>query len=156
MVLDTNVVLDLWAFADPRVGALRQALEAGQLDWLACPPMRSELQAVLARGVAAGHGAQPEAVLGRWDLHARCVEGWADGAAPRDHLALRCRDPDDQVFLDLALRSGAGWLLSSDRDLLSLRRAAARRGLRIARPALWTLEPPPGGLGTVEQLPLQG
>src|SRR5690606_15469334 len=47
---------------------------------------------------------------------------------------LTCRDPDDQVFLDLALHRGVGWLLSRDRQLLALRRRALARGLRILRP----------------------
>ena len=135
MVLDTNTVLDLWAFRDARVQALRAQVEAGRLDWPATAGMRQELQAVLARGVAAGHGARADEVLGMWDRHARVVEPTAP--LPTQHR-LRCRDADDQPFIDLALELKAQWLLTSDRDLLSLARRAATLGLQIRSPHGWT------------------
>ena len=134
LVLDTNAVLDVWAFRDARAAALREALESDLLDWPACPGMRAELESVLRRGVAAQ--AQADEVLALWDAHVRAVPPPASSGLT-DHRAIRCRDPDDQVFLDLALRERAGWLLTADRDLLTLRRAAARRGLRIATIQEW-------------------
>ena len=51
----------------------------------------------------------------------------------------RCRDPDDQKFLDLAASSGARWLLSRDDHLLSLARRTRRDGLfEIVTPQAWT------------------
>ncbi len=41
----------------------------------------------------------------------------------------RCRDPDDQKFLQLALCGGAQRLLSRDQALLELDRRLRRRGL---------------------------
>lgn len=131
LVLDTNTVLDLWAFQDPRVAGLRSRLEGGALDWVAEPAMRQELETVLVRGVAARHGAQPEAVLQAWDRHARL-----SSPAPTVHR-MRCRDEDDQKFIDLALGMQAQWLLTSDRDLLTLARRAAVLGLKIASPYGW-------------------
>jgi putative PIN family toxin of toxin-antitoxin system len=131
VVLDTNTVLDLWAFQDPRVAGLRGRLEAGALDWVAEPALRQELETVLMRGVAARYGARPEAVLQAWDRHVRL---WSP--APMNHR-LRCRDADDQKFIDLALATKAQWLLTSDRDLLTLARRAAVLGLRIASPHGW-------------------
>lgn len=149
VVVDTNVVLDLWAFGDPGVAALRQAVQAGHLDWVACPAMRRELQAVLARGVGAAYGARPETVLAEWDAAVRRVpdldgptgerpsSGWALPIKATPGLA--CRDEDDQVYIELALREGARVLLTSDRDLLNLRRRALRHGLLIERPRHWSL-----------------
>lgn len=134
VVLDTNAALDLWAFSDPRVQTLRQDLRDGQLDGPACLAMRQELEAVLARGVGAAHGARPAQVLAEWDRHVRLCDG---GTLPPCAQGLRCRDADDQVFLELAEATQALWLLTSDRDLLSLARRAARRGLLIRRPQEW-------------------
>ena len=47
---------------------------------------------------------------------------------------LQCRDPDDQMFIDLALAQRARWLLTRDRALLALARPAAAYGLEIAAP----------------------
>jgi predicted nucleic acid-binding protein len=52
-------------------------------------------------------------------------------------LALHCTDPDDQVFIDLALVAGARWLVTQDRALLRLARRAALRGVVIVPPARW-------------------
>ncbi len=135
VVVDTNAVLHLWAFSDPRVQALRQAVEGGQLDWLGTPTMRQELAQVLGRGVAAGHGAVGALVLAQWD---RWTRPWPPSCASACQHSLRCRDAADQKFLDLALDSKAQWLLTSDKDLLSLARRAARLGLLIRSPQAWT------------------
>jgi predicted nucleic acid-binding protein len=140
VVLDTNAVLDLWAFADSRVQVLRAAMQAGELDWVGTPDMRLELQHVLSRGVGAGYGAAPDAVLAHWDRWAR---PWPQTEPRPAQHRLRCRDADDQKFLDLALESQAQWLLTSDRDLLSLARHAARLGVRICSPHVWTREKKP-------------
>lgn len=144
VVVDTNAVLDLWAFGDARVAGLRAALETRQADWVGTAAMRQELETVLQRGVAARYGAQVEAVLAQWDRHTQVWE--ATPPAPTDHR-LRCRDHDDQKFLDLALASKAQWLLTSDRDLLSLARRARIVGLEICSPHGWSAE----GLRGVQQ-----
>lgn len=38
----------------------------------------------------------------------------------------RCRDPDDQIFLEAALAAGAGYLITRDRALLELERRRSR------------------------------
>lgn len=134
MVIDTNAVLDLWAFGDSRVQGLRALVHAQRLDWVGNTAMREELAAVLARGVGARHGAQAAEVLALWDRHVRLVD--TPPASPSDHR-LRCRDADDQKFLDLGLALGAQWLLTSDRDLLELSRRAVALGLQVASPHGW-------------------
>jgi predicted nucleic acid-binding protein len=60
---------------------------------------------------------------------------------PADATGLpRCADPDDQKFMELALASGARWLLSKDHELLKLdRRARVAGGFSILLPQAWTL-----------------
>jgi predicted nucleic acid-binding protein len=50
---------------------------------------------------------------------------------------LRCTDPDDQMFVDLALEAGARWLVSRDRAVLRLARPALPLGLAIVAPERW-------------------
>ena len=47
VVLDTNIVLDLFVFSDPATAALRSALESGAARWVATSVMRDELERVL-------------------------------------------------------------------------------------------------------------
>jgi predicted nucleic acid-binding protein len=53
-------------------------------------------------------------------------------------LALRCTDPDDQMFVDLAHAAGARWLVSRDRAVLRLARRAAAFGIAITAPEGWS------------------
>lgn len=137
VVLDTNAALDLWAFRDVRLERLRQDLHGDRLDVVGCASMREELRLVLDRGVAARHGARQAAVLAEWDGHVRLVGEPTEGGHPLPLHRPCCRDPDDQVFLDLALAQQASWLLTHDRDLLHLRRRASAFGLRILPPHEW-------------------
>lgn len=127
LVIDTNVVLDLFMFEDASAAPLRQALEAGQLSWLASAAMREELLRVLDYPQIARHlpaeGAAP--VLAAFDRHARLLD-----AAPR--CVYVCRDADDQKFIDLAAAHGAG-LISKDAAVLSMARRLQRLGVRVAR-----------------------
>lgn len=135
VVLDTNVVLDWLLFSDPSVAKLAAAVVGGRVRWLATTAMRDELSHVLDRGLAATHGADPAALLATWGRH--CTE---HPPGPLAAAHLRCTDTDDQKFIDLALASGARWLISRDRAVLKVRRRAARHGLTITPPDRWRLE----------------
>lgn len=128
VVIDTNIWLDWLVFGDPGVIRLRAAVAAGRLRVMATPVMRAELLAVLQRPmIQARHG----------DALA-CLAGFDAVAAihpPAPACGLRCTDPDDQMFIDLACHLRAGWLISKDRALLRLgRQARARHGLRVLTP----------------------
>ncbi|HXD43004.1 MAG TPA: putative toxin-antitoxin system toxin component, PIN family [Ramlibacter sp.] len=116
LVLDTNVVLDLLVFGDPATQPLQAALASGQLDWLATPAMRDELLRVLdyphIAPRLASSGLAASEVLLRFDRQARIVE--APARAP-----VSCSDPDDQKFIDLAVRHQC-LLLSKDAAVLAL------------------------------------
>lgn len=130
-VIDTNVALDLFLFLEPRVAPLAEALAVGRLCWLACPRMGDELADVLQRGLAQARGAETDAVLAAWQAAVTMAP------APATQPRLRCDDPDDQVFLDLALEAGAGWLISRDRAVLRLARRARALGFTICTPEAW-------------------
>ena len=40
VVIDTNIVLDIWVYQDLATPSLLEALEQGKVQWLATPPMR--------------------------------------------------------------------------------------------------------------------
>jgi predicted nucleic acid-binding protein len=138
VVLDTNVLLDLWVFEDPRTLGLRAALEQaaspgqGQVEgepvqWLATAAMREEFRQVLAyphllkRMQAKGLTA--EALLARFDAGATlCPE------APK--APFTCKDPDDQKFIDLGVQHQA-LLLSKDKAVLCMKKRLEGLGCRV-------------------------
>ena len=121
LVLDTNIVLDLFVFRDEAVRTLRTHLAEKKVQWLASAPMREELACVLAYEHLGARmsAAQTSAgkVLAAFDEHAQLVE------AARPSMIL-CRDTDDQKFIDLAVAHQAT-LLSKDKQVLALRRKLA-------------------------------
>jgi predicted nucleic acid-binding protein len=135
VVLDTNVVLDWLVFTDPSVTSLASSIASGALCWNACPCMRTELADVLNRPMFRQRGAGCERILTHFDRLTREVLSPPRDGSPPD---LRCTDPDDQIFVDLALACRARWLFTRDRALLALARAARAHGLGIVRPEQWS------------------
>lgn len=121
VVLDTNIALDLLLFDDPACAPLAVALHAGRLRWLATAAMRAEFARVLAYPAIASRlalqGRDAVAVLAAFDALAHPAEP----AAP---APCRCSDPDDQIFIDLAVAHRA-LLLSKDQAVLSMRKVLA-------------------------------
>ncbi len=133
LVLDTNIVLDLWWFEDPRVEPLASALQAGQVRWLATVSMREELERVLAYPHLLRRPRRREQdPLHEFDRHATVVP-------PAIRAPYVCKDPDDQKFIDLAAAHVAT-LLSKDAQVLALARRLERLGVRVS--TTWTLPDP--------------
>lgn len=135
VVLDTNVVLDLWLFGDARAQPLQQALQAGRLIALVTPPMLAELADVLSRAFAKDWPVPPAKVLATLQVHSRLVNPPLPSAP-----APRCTDTDDQKFIDLAWAWPTGLLFSRDRAVLKLASAARRHGLQITTPERWAAQ----------------
>jgi uncharacterized protein len=133
-VLDTNVVLDWLVFADVAGRRVGDAVVSGALQWLATPRILQEWRSVLARPLATRwEHARQRAQAVDVSAHCRmCAE-----AAPAAAGQLICRDPDDQVFIDLALAHRPSLLLTRDRALLALRRRARACGVTVMTPAMW-------------------
>ncbi len=138
LVIDSNVVLDWLFFAEPATLATINALLHTH-RWVCTPWMMREAQRVATLPQLAKY-ANPQATQ-------RLQQGFAayatviepDNAKPPHAPSpivtpLRCRDPDDQAFLDLALHTQAPLLLTLDRDLLKLRKRACVLGLNIVQP----------------------
>jgi predicted nucleic acid-binding protein len=134
IVLDTNVALDWLVFADPSVAGLAERIERRAWRWLACERTRGELADVLMRPTFAARGADCKQILTSFDRWSTPV---TLGASMAPRSGLRCIDPDDQVFVDLALGQKARWLFTRDKALLALAPSAGRLGLGIVAPARW-------------------
>ena len=142
IVLDTNACLDLWVFDDPRAAGLRAALQAGAVQAVTNAACRDEWLRVLHYPRLRLTGPARDVHAGAYDEMVQCLDD--DIAAPPAGVTLpRCADPDDQKFLQLALASGARWLVSRDGDVLALGRRTRRDGLfAILSPQAWALTGP--------------
>lgn len=143
IVLDTNVCLDLLVFRDPACMPLHDALQRGAVHAMTRPDCRDEWLRVLHYpGLPVDDASRPALVAAFDALNHLAPVPLTDAVAPP---LPRCADPDDQKFLELALETGARWLLSKDKELLKLA-SRAQRDCRFAilQPQAWSLlEPSP-------------
>lgn len=133
VVIDTNVLLDLFVFNDPRWQPLLAALEDGRVEAWTRADCSCEWRIVLE------YPHLPLDQVSRAIAHerfARLVRMWEG-----DPIALAlpsCKDTDDQKFLELARDAGASALITKDKALLKLARQMRRRGLyAIVTPQVW-------------------
>ena len=129
VVLDTNIVLDLWLYQDPATPALLEALEDKSVQWLATQVMRDELERVLAYTHIAQRLAfsqrTAEDILAHFDAHAQLTPIAAK-------TMFVCKDGDDQKFIDLAAQHQTQ-LISKDKAVLTMRNRMARLGVAVGK-----------------------
>ena len=117
VVLDTNVLVSLWIFTDSRYAPLRHALDGGRWQALTSDACFDEFSRVLAYPQ---FNVAPAARLATLDDYRRTVTFVTATATPG--RLPRCRDGDDQKFLELALAGAADLLVTADKALLVLAR----------------------------------
>ena len=124
LILDTNIVLDLLVFQDPRANWIRDGIARGQFELIYSSEMLVELTDVIARPQFAQSGYDQSTVLSSWTQMAihkptppRCL--------------FRCDDPDDQAFIDLAYHYRPSQLLSKDRKVLQMQRTLGEHGVWV-------------------------
>lgn len=139
IVIDTNVLLDWLVFDDRCTAWLALAIRNGSVIWIATAPMLQELSDVLSRTLPSRwEDARKRALT--LDVKGQC-KIWVD-TVPDLSTTLRCSDPADQMFIDLAIASGSAWLITRDHALLGLHRRALAQGVAILRPAIWAAAQP--------------
>lgn len=125
LLLDTNVVLDWLVFADP------------QLQWLDAPSeirivghtaAFAELERVLNYPQLHLEAERQQQILQRYRHQTSALEV---PAAPLPAGFPQCRDGDDQHFIEAGYLLRVDALVSRDRQVLKLRKRAAKFGLRI-------------------------
>lgn len=118
IVFDTNVLLSMFVFADSRFAPLRAEVDAGR--WLAYtrPDCLDEFRRVLNYTMFALEAERQQAA---YDAYCAVARQPID-VVLSEKLLPKCKDEDDQKFLELARDCGADWLVSSDKALLKLTR----------------------------------
>jgi predicted nucleic acid-binding protein len=126
LVLDTNACLDLFVFGDPGAATLSALLAEGRAQALDDAHCRAEWLRVLRYPALALNAT---AIASAEARHAALVRHWQGPDQPLGTVRLpRCRDPDDQPFIELAARCGARAVVTRDASLLRL----SRRTLLVA------------------------
>ncbi len=121
VVLDTNVLISLYVFADSRFAPLRAMVESGRWQALSNVACLNEWRRVLAYPeFNLGDEEQAAAYLAYTEYVEHIEQGAVD-AGPRFVLP-RCSDRDDQKFLEVARDGCADCLITADRALLVLAR----------------------------------
>ena len=126
LVLDTHVWLDWLVFDDASVRTLRAAVEQGHAQVFMDAACDAELERVLAYDL--GRHSIPAAAQAAALAQARRLANRIENTlttAERAGLP-RCRDADDQIFLEAALAARADVLVTKDRALLELNRRRTR------------------------------
>ena len=123
LVLDTNVVMDLLHFRAPPLAPLLTAIETGALVCLADARTLAELARVTGYKQFRLDDAGRRTLFDTYRAHVTLV------ACPTHPMPLplpKCRDPDDQMFLELAQVGKADMLISRDNLVLKLAKARQR------------------------------
>jgi uncharacterized protein len=161
LVIDTNVVLNWLFFQDSlTVSLINRLLNINSktskrdktnrfqptdtnidvliYDWVITPWMYQEVQRVARSKHLKHYVTLDPMALDRLEQgfidHAHTIQ--IDDNTDKTPCVLRCKDKDDQIFLDLALLTQAPLLLSLDRDLLKLKKRAS-----LLTPRLMIVQP---------------
>ncbi len=135
LVLDTNVWLDLLVFADPRCALLEAEIESARACPLLDKDCHDEWQRVLGYPALRLDPTRQAALVAKQ----RALCEWIEECRGHPLPPLpRCRDPDDQRFLQLAWQGRADCVLSRDLALLELDGRCRKRQLfAIMSPQAW-------------------
>jgi probable toxin-antitoxin system toxin component, PIN family len=125
-VFDTNVLVSLLVFRDPRYAGIWSAWLDGRLTVMSDAEVAAELAQVLEYPQFAAR-CNPASAYEEYRCRVHMLGPHAPMKLPR------CRDEDDQKFLLLAAAGAADILVTDDKALLRLRRSKLR--FAIERPA---------------------
>lgn len=115
VVLDTNLVLSALVFREGRLKFLRQGWQSSAFLPLISKQTAAELIRVLAYPKFKLSARERRELIA--DYLPWCI---AVGIPSPPPTAPLCRDPDDQIFLELALAGQADHLVTGGLDLLSM------------------------------------
>ena len=126
IILDTNILLDILVFDDERAHPLRAALDAKKLDAVATDKTFAEFIDVIGREQFSLNEDQQRLIGEQWKKWARIVSDEGLCQAP-----WKCKDRDDQVFINLAYSLRPSALISKDKQVLKIAKRAIKEKVTI-------------------------
>jgi putative PIN family toxin of toxin-antitoxin system len=125
-ILDTNIWLDWLIFTSDTLDDFKTAHANGEWNIIYTSPMKAEFADVISRPQFKLSMTQQKLALDGLSNLATESE-----LSTKPLIPIRCKDKDDQIFIDMALTHHATWLLSKDKHLLTLKNRAAKQNLLI-------------------------
>jgi putative PIN family toxin of toxin-antitoxin system len=126
VVLDTNILLDIFVFDDERATHLKQAILTGSIIAIASEKTFLELADVISRPLFKLDETVQISILAQWKSITQQYDDSNLSSGP-----WKCQDPDDQIFLDLAYQLRPAILISKDNAVLRLASRAAQENVLI-------------------------
>jgi putative PIN family toxin of toxin-antitoxin system len=126
VVLDTNILLDIFVFNDERAIHLKKVLFDKTRHFVASQKTIEEFADVISRPLFKLDEEAQAAILAQWQSIAEQRDDSNVAPAP-----WKCQDPDDQIFLDLAYQLRPTILISKDNAVLQMARRAASEDILI-------------------------
>lgn len=126
VILDTNILLDILVFDDQRAHPLRSALAEKKIDAVATIKTIEEFVDVISRPQFDLNADQQYEVSSQWQSWARVLDDSTLIAAP-----WKCKDRDDQVFINLAYSLRPAILISKDKLVLKVAKRAIKEDVII-------------------------
>ncbi len=127
LVIDTNVWLDILYWGDAQTVQLASDIESGAVDVCITLAAIEELADVIARKQFA---IEPERQL----TLLKHVLSVSTLVAPPSKATAKCRDADDQKFLDLTQSVGADYLVTKDKLVLKAGKRLKKYGVLVLTP----------------------
>lgn len=126
VVLDTNILLDIFVFNDERALHLKKALFDKTTHFVASQKTIAEFADVISRPLFKLDGQTQATILAQWQSFAEQQDDSDLAPAP-----WTCQDPDDQIFLDLAYQLRPSILISKDNAVLQTASRASSEDILI-------------------------
>jgi putative PIN family toxin of toxin-antitoxin system len=126
VVLDTNILLDIFVFNDERAAHLKQAILAKNILTIVSQKTLAEFADVISRPLFNLDGQTQAAILDQWQSVSQLYDD-----SNLAHAPWKCQDAEDQIFLDLAYQLRPAILISKDNALLQLASRAAQEQIVI-------------------------
>ncbi len=126
VVLDTNILLDVLVFDDSRAHPLRVALTASELDAVATEKTLAEFLDVIGRQQFSLSPEKQQEIIAQWRTWSRLINDEEITVAP-----WKCKDRDDQIFINLAYTLKPSVLISKDKMVLKIAKRAEKEGVVI-------------------------
>ncbi len=131
VVLDSNFILDVYFFKNETAVSLFHQLKKAGASFYRTSATFNELKHVLDREEFSKGTAFQEEILDSWSANSINFESPSPST-------LKCRDPLDQKFIDLASSVAPSYLISKDKDILKLQRKASKLRMKFRRPDEFT------------------